>query len=409
MNSLAKRILIVLMISLLPVSNGLAGYNQPLNLPSSAQPVINNSLHETTELAEILWAEQSASFVTLYEAGDFTNAFETANRSYNFSKDYFGENSVNTADTLLKLGIVNQSMGNLPSAKKYLVNALAILEKKLSPDDPDIAITLTNLGNVHYDLQDYTASENNHKSSLNIRLHAFGPDDSSVAQSTYNLAVLYERISEYQKAEDHYRKAIGIWTRNYGPLHPYIGRTLSNLANTYIAQSKISDAIRIQQRAVAFKKSTLGIEHKEVAQALIELGILYVGQGQYDIAGGTYKEALNIAENLLNPIDPQLALLMYTLANVYHLQARMEEPGDSFASNEVLSDIIAADSEFQTTLLVRQALPLYERAAEILDIDQEIENQPALHVVLSELAILYKSIGENDKATATETRLNSTQ
>ena len=140
---------------------------------------------------------------------------------------------------------------------------------------------------------------------------------------------------------------------------------------------------------------------------MIELGTLYVGQGQYDIAGGTYKEALNIAENLLNPIDPQLALLMYTLANVYHLQARMEEPGDSFASNEVLSDIIAADSEYQTTLLVRQALPLYERAAEILDMDHEIENQPALNVVLSELAVLYKSIGETDKATATESRINS--
>ncbi|MCK4586196.1 MAG: hypothetical protein KAU29_02580, partial [Gammaproteobacteria bacterium] len=65
-----------------------------------------------------------------------------------------------------------------------------------------------------------------------------------------------------------------------------------------------------------------------------------------------------------------------------------------------------ADSELQTAVLVRQALPLYERAAEILDTDHISENQPALQVVLSELAILYKSIGEKDKATATESRIH---
>jgi hypothetical protein len=37
------------------------------------------------------------------------------------------------------------------------------------------------------------------------------------------------------------------------------------------------------------------------------------------------------------------------------------------------------------------------------------ENQPALQVVLSELAMLYKSIGENDKATATESRIHLAQ
>jgi tetratricopeptide (TPR) repeat protein len=189
-------------------------------------------------------------------------------------------------------------------------------------------------------------------------------------------------------------------------LHPYIGNTLANLTNTYIAHSKISDAILTQQRIVAFKKSTLGIDHHEVAQSLIDLGSLYVEQGQYDVAGGTYKEALNIAKDFLNPTDPQLAMLMYTLANTYHMQARMEEPGDSFPNNDALSDTIARDKNLQTAILVQQALPLYVRAAEILDNKQKTENQTALQAVLSELAMLYKAIGEEDKAIETESRIS---
>jgi len=51
-------------------------------------------------------------------------------------------------------------------------------------------------------------------------------------------------------------------------------------------------------------------------------------------------------------------------------------------------------------------LPLYEKAAEILD-DGEHETQPALDAVLTELAILYKEIGNTDMARTIESRITT--
>jgi hypothetical protein len=62
----------------------------------------------------------------------------------------------------------------------------------------------------------------------------------------------------------------------------------------------------------------------------------------------------------------------------------------------------------QTTSLFEQARPLYERAAAILDTKQNLDPS-ALQVVLSELAMLYKAIGANDKASATESRISLAQ
>ena len=405
MRTFTKGIGFFILTSLFLVGNSQAAIEHSL-INDNNQNISTRSFHETTELAELLWNEQSAKFIEQYENEKYREAYKTAMRVYNLAENNFGLNDVNTADSLLKLGIITQIMGDMAKAEDYLYGALVILEDQLKPGNPDIAIALTNLGNLYYDKKEFDKVEEFHKKALSIRLKAFGKEDSSVAQSNYNLGVLYENTGEYDKAENHYREALSIWTQVYGPLHPYIGNTLANLTNTYIAHKKLSNAILTQQRIVAFKKSTLGIDHQEVAQSLIDLGSLYVEQGQYDVAGGTYKEALNIAKDFLKPTDPQLAMLMYTLANTYHMQARMEEPGDSFPNNDVLSDTIAQDKNLQTTILVQQALPLYVRAAEILDAKQKTENQTALQAVLSELAMLYKAIGEEDKAIETESRIS---
>ena len=60
----------------------------------------------------------------------------------------------------------------------------------------------------------------------------------------------------------------------------------------------------------------------------------------------------------------------------------------------------------QSTALFEQALPLYKKAAEILDSERS-KNWSTLDVVLTELAMLYKAIGNTDMATATESRLST--
>ncbi len=398
------------------------------HIPSQIQYEQNTTVHsfnETTLLAEELWATLSNHFVYLYEKGDFEKAHAMANRTHTIALNNFGMNNINTADSLLKLGIINQTLGHLPTAEDHLLSSLMILKNQLSPDHPDVAVAATNLGNVYFDMHRFRESEKYHQMALQIRQNALGESDPSVAQSLYNLAVLYEYEGLYDKAETLYQTAINSWSNSLGPTHPYVGNALGNLSNVYAAQEKYTEAANILQRALAYKKSALGPQHHEVAQTLISLGAAYLEQENYNSAGNAYAEALDIAQHILKSSDPQLALLMYTLATIYHMQARVAENitdlsntapvGHDTVPEEVTNaaleiaagrDTVSHTASSHSVALLKQALPLYEKAADILDNEQN-KNGPTLDVVLTELAILYKKIGNTDMAIATELRLST--
>ena len=425
LSGLTRVVLSSIGLSLLITSSSFAGVNDIPNPTNYELNTTIRSFNETTSLAEELWANLTIRFVDLYEKGEYNNALSIAEKTYNIAINNFGLNDVNTADTLLKLGIINQTLGKLPVAEDHLLGSLVILEEQLSPDHPDVAVTATNLGNIYYDMKRFQDSERYHQMALRIRQNAYGDSNPAVAQSTYNLAVLYEREKMYSKAESLYQKAIALWSESVGPTHPYVGNALGSLTNVYTAQSNYKDAANILRQTVAYKKSAFGEQHEEVAQTLINLGTAYLEQGEFNSASSAYAEALGIAQNLLTSSDPQLALLMYTLANIYHMQARISvttdvaSPADEASHNtgavDMAKNIIETSdntatktdaNDQQSNALLEQALPLYKKAAEILDTEQG-NNDSTLDVVLTELAMLYKAIGNTDMATATESRLSA--
>ena len=412
-------------LSLLMISSSFATVNDMADPAKFDQHTTIRSFNETTSLAEEIWATLTVRFVNLYEKGEYNSAHEIIEQAHDIALNNFGLDDVNTADTLLKLGIINQTLGNLSAAEDYLLGSLVILEEQLSPDHPDVAVTATNLGNIYYDMNRFQDSERYHQMALRIRKNALGNSNPIVAQSIYNLAVLFDREKMYGKAESHYQQAIDLWSSNIGPTHPYVGNALNSLTNIYSEQLKYKDAANSLQQTVSYKKAVFGEQHEEVAQTLINLGTAYLEQGDFSSASSAYVEALDIAQGLLTSSDPQLALLMYTLANIYHMQARVTDNVDfstvaatikhDSSPSAVAQDIteptndaaesVATDTQ-QATALFEQALPLYEKAAEILD-SEKSKNWSTLDVVLTELAMLYKAIGNADMATATESRLSS--
>lgn len=359
--------------------------------------------HETSELAEGLWTDLNEYFVTLYENGDLEQALATAQRAYAMALTVFGNNHVNTADALLKLGVIHHSFGSSGKAEEYLLQALTLLKKNLSPDHQDIAVVMTNLGNVYFDAGNIELSKKYHEQALRIRQNAFGRLDSSTAQSLYNLAILYEHEGELDRATQNYEEAIDIWSKLFGPAHPHVVNAVTHLIGTHVQQNHLQEATALQQQAVFLKKLYFGDQHSEVAKSLINLGSLYVEQEMFSPASSAYEEALSIAENVLTPKDPQLALLLYTLANVYHMQGRSSGP-QPLPSSGTLNKV--SENKEGATKLFMQAAPLYERAATILKASNN-QADDTLQIILTELALLYQELGNAEKASAVQARINT--
>jgi len=375
----------------------------------------DTALYETTELAEKIWDKLTSEFVEHYEEGRYARAAATARSAYELAISTFGPNHINTADSMLKIGIVAETLGDTSTAKQQMLGALTILEKQLGSTHEDIAVVLTNLANVYFEENEPELSEQNHQRALQIRLQAFGEVDATVAQSLYNLAVLYDDLTQYDKAIEYYERAIKIWNVTIGPAHPYVANALNNLANIYLAIGNYAQAEELHTHSLAIRKLIYGRVHAEVARSLINLGALYVKQNAYEKAKPVYKEAVAVAEKLFGPSHPQVAMLLYSLANIYHIQGRMDRNEENELSNMKVNfnskqngtDITGQISDLHQSSqqYFAKALPLYERALEILD-NTIGNNHPAMTAMLTELALLYKSVGKLNKAEQMQARLN---
>ena len=77
---------------------------------------------------------------------------------------------------------------------------------------------------------------------------ALGPDHPDVAFSLNNLAFLYSKQGRYADAEPLFKRALAIREKALGPNHPDVGVSLNNLAVLYAAQSRYADALPIVQK-----------------------------------------------------------------------------------------------------------------------------------------------------------------
>ena len=85
----------------------------------------------------------------------------------------------------------------------------------------------------------YAEAEPLYKRALAIREKALGPDHPDVALSLNNLAFLYDKQGRYADAEPLYKRSLAISEKALGPDHPDVATSLNNLAALYSNRDNI--------------------------------------------------------------------------------------------------------------------------------------------------------------------------
>jgi tetratricopeptide (TPR) repeat protein len=111
-------------------------------------------------------------------------------------------------------------LGDYTGAQPAYERALAIRERALGPDHPDVATSLNNLAALYYAQGRYAAAEPLYQRALAIREEGLGPDHLDVAHSLDNLALLYRAQGRYAAAGPLYQRALTIMEQGLGPDHP---------------------------------------------------------------------------------------------------------------------------------------------------------------------------------------------
>ncbi|BAY23425.1 peptidase-like protein [Calothrix sp. NIES-2100] len=382
---------------LVSIPREVAGVTQP---PLSAQ--------QSAELAEV--ERLNEQVVQLYQQGKYSEAIPLAEIALAIREKVLGQEHPDVAESLNNLALLYYSQGSYAKAEPLYLRSLAIWEKVLGQEHPNVASSLNNLAELYREQGSYAKAESLYLQSLAIREKVLGKEHPDVATSLNNLAALYESQGNYAKAEPLYLRALAIRERVLGQQHPLVASSLNNLAGLYESQASYAKAEPLYLRSLAIREKVLGQEHPLVASSLNNLAALYESQGNYAKAEPLYLRSLAIYEKVLGQQHPLVASSLNNLAELYRVQGNYAKAEPFYLRSLAIREKVLGQEHplvasslnnlaalYQSQGSYAKAEPLYLRSLAILEkvLGQE---HPDVAQSLNNLAELYREQGNYAKA-----------
>jgi CHAT domain-containing protein len=396
-----------------------------ITLPTSGTYKIFVSTNEAGELGNynLSWREATATdlelteaeqlnqqVIELYEQGKYAAAIPLAEHALAIREKVLGKEHPDVATSLNNLAGLYQNMGNYSQAEPLYQRALEIREKVLGPENPAVATSLDDLAELYHKQGKFRTAEPLYQRSLAIREKVLGPEHLHVAGSLNNLADLYLDIGNYSQAEPLYQRSLAIREKVLGSEHPAVATSLISLAGLYHRQGKFRTAEPLYQRSLAIREKVLGLEHPAVALSLNNLAALYENMGNYSQAEPMYQRSLAIWEKVLGKEHPDVATSLNNLAGLYENMGNYSQAEPMYQrALAILEKVMGLEHPDVARSLLnlaglyhkqgkfRTAEPLLQRALAILEKALGKEH-PDVATSLNSLATLYQEQGKYSQA-----------
>ena len=353
-----------------------------------------------------------ATIVSLFlsDMGLYESAIPFEERSIAISERMLGPDHPDVAGSLNNLARLNKVRGDYARALPLYERSLAIHEKALGPDHPDVATSLHNLAGLHQARGEPARALPLLERSLALYEKTLGPDHPTVAKSLNSLSSLYFQRGDFSRALPLIERSLAISERALGPDHPEVATKLNNLASLYQAKGEYARALPLFERSLAISEKALGPDHPDVAGSLSSLGTLFQAQGDYARALPLFERSLAIYEKAFGPDHPDVAKSLNYVANVYQAGGDIsralpllerslaiyekafgpDHPDVATGLNNV-AYLCQAQGDFT------RALPLFERSLAVSERALGPDH-PDVATRLNNLASLYQALGDYARA-----------
>ncbi|HKZ21636.1 MAG TPA: tetratricopeptide repeat protein, partial [candidate division Zixibacteria bacterium] len=276
-----------------------------------------------------------------YEKGNYAAAEDCYRQSLAIREKILGVEHPEVATSLHFMGNLYLDLGKFLEAEVVFKRALSIREKVLGAEHLDVTRTLNGLASLYQYQGKYAEAEIFYQKILSIRERVLGPQDPRVARTLNNLAALYTDVGRYAEAENFYRRAIAIQEQSLGPMHLDLPTALNNLANLCQEVLKYTEAETLYKRALYIREKGLGAEHPGAAMIMNNLAELYLVQGKYSRAESLCTSALAIRQKILGPDHPLYAASLHILANLFLYQQKYTEADSLYkVVQEILNEAL---------------------------------------------------------------------
>jgi tetratricopeptide (TPR) repeat protein len=218
---------------------------------------------------------------------------------------------------------VYRDMGNLPLAMGYQQKAIAIQEKVLDKTHPDLATSYNILSQIYQDMGKLSLALGYQQKATAIREKVLDKAHPDLAKSYNNLSAIYQDMGNLPLAMEYQQKTIAIQEKELDKDHPDLAASYNNLSLIYQAMGKLPLAMDYQQKAIAIREKVLGKDHPDLAMSYNNLSLIYRAMGNLPLALDYQQKAIDIQEKVLDKDHPNLATSYNNLSAIYHAMGNL--------------------------------------------------------------------------------------
>ncbi|MBD3222419.1 tetratricopeptide repeat protein, partial [bacterium] len=210
-------------------------------------------------------------------------------------------------------------------AEELARRSLAIRERRLGADAPEVAASLNGLGIALHQQDRLDEAAAAHERALRIRERAFGPDSELAAVSVHNLASVHYFRGDLEAAARLYRRSADIELATGGRENHHYATSLHTLAMVRQEQGRLDEALALQDEALAIRERVLGPDHHHTALSLSTMAVILAGLDRAGPAVEAGRRALAIGEERLGPDHPETDWMRENLAIALEAGGETEE------------------------------------------------------------------------------------
>lgn len=268
-----------------------------------------------------------------------------------------GERTLQQARTLYREHMRLVREGRYEESVPIMARVLAMRERVLGPDHPDVVEALEYLASAYMLTGDYARAEPLELRALGIREKLFGPDSAGAVESLYDLGIFYFQKGDNLKAEETFGKVLGVLER-VGQAESFtVAATLGYLGDIQRARGEYARAEEFYRRSLALKEKLFGPEHFHLSSSFTALGLAAFDAGDYARAEKMFARAVALREKALGPDSLAITNQRNYLAETYAAEgeyAKAEEQYRLALSAHELRQALSSPAVQETLLGLAQ-------------------------------------------------------
>ena len=277
------------------------------------------------------------------------------------------ENHPDIATSYNNVGYAYGKLGDHKKELEYKLKALAIEEKVLPENHPDIATSYNNVGYAYGELGDHKKQLEYYLKALGIREKVLPENHPDIATSYNNVGGAYGKLGDHKKEFEYLLKALAIREKVLPENHPVIATSYNNVGHAYGELGDRKKELEYKLKALAIEEKVLPENHPAIAVLYNNVGYAYGELEEHKKQLDYYLKALAIREKVLPENHPDIAASYNNVGSAY------SDLGDRKKALEYLLKALA---------IQEKVLP---------------ENHPAIAVLYNNVGYAYGELEEHKK------------